>query len=207
MGERAMLAVAVVVLAAACSPVVEHRDFVPNMPGMIVDLPGDRDVDAVLHVIPPNAVDERSAVLVYSGGADAIDESYGSLRAAELRMHFRARNDEPVPLIVEPQNALLVVAPESGTPAVVTPTWIEADDNERTTDDGSIVIAPKSTASWGIVFTLPARRDPLKRVRSFLVSWTYQLGPTAFEERTRFLAAKRPDNDWGAARAYSRISY
>lgn len=206
MGERAMLAVAAAALAVACSPVVEHRDFVPNMPGMTVDLPGDRSVDAVLHVVPPNAVDERSAVLVYSGGADAIDESFGTLRAAELRLHFRARNDEPVAMVMEPQNALLVVAPESGTPTVLTPTWVEAD-NERSTEDGSIVVAPSATASWGIVFTLPARRDPLKRVHSFLVSWTYRLGPTVFEESTRFLAARRRDNDWGGARAYSKISY
>ena len=207
MGERVMLAVAVAALAAACSPVVEHRDFVPNMPGMTVDLPGERSIDAVLHVVPPNAVDERSAVLVYSSGADATDESFGALRTAELRLNFRARNDESVPMIMEPQSALLVVSPESGTPTVVAPTWIETGDNARTAEDGSIVVAPSSTANWGIVYTLPARRDPLKRVRSFLVSWTYRLGPTAFEERTRFLAAKRNYDEWSAARSYSRIEY
>ena len=202
-----MLAVAVAALAAACSPVVEHRDFVPNMPGMTVELPGDRSTDAVLHVVPPDAVDERSAVLVYSGGADAIDESFGALRTAELRMNFRARNDESVPMIMEPESSLLVVSPDSATPTVVAPTWVEAGDEERTTEDGNIVVAPNSTASWVIVFTLPARRDPLKRVRSFLLSWTYRLGPTPFEERTRFLAAKRRYDGWDAARSYSRMEY
>jgi hypothetical protein len=195
------LAMGAALVSAACSMVVEHRDFTPDMPGMTVETPGQRGVRAARHVVPPDAIDDRSAVLVYSTGAHLVDPSGGRfrLRSAEVRMHFRARNDELVPLVVEPQNVLLVVAPKSANPAVFLPAWIEVDEKENTSEDGSIVVAPRSTASWDLVFTLPASEDPLRRVRSFLVSWTYRLGAMTFEERTRFVSVMRRGNGWSAS--------
>lgn len=184
---RATLAMAIAVTPVGCGSIIEHREFAPDTHLRTVQAPGEEGFLAARHVVPPNAVDARSVVLVYSTGARVV-ETWGPTRSAELIVKFRARNDETVPLVMEPQNVLLVVGPNRIEPVVMKPVWIEVDDPDRYRPDGSISVESGSTAEWQLEFVVSGRRDPLRRLRTFLLSWTYRIGDAAFEQSTRFTA-------------------
>ena len=185
--SRAVLVMATAVASMGCGSILERREFAPDTRLRTVQAPGEEGFLAARHVVPPNAVDDRSAVLVYSTGARVL-EAWGPARSAELVVKFRARNDETVPLVMEAQNVLLVVGPNSIEPTVMRPAWIEVDDPDRYLQDGSISVGSGSTADWQVEFVLSGSKDPLRRLRSFLLSWTYRIGESVFEESTRFVA-------------------
>jgi hypothetical protein len=184
---RVALALTIAITSVGCGSIIERREFAPDARLRTVQAPGEEEFLAARHVVPPNAVDDRSVVLVYSTGARVV-ETWGPARSAELIVKFRARNDETVPLVMEPQNALLVVGPNRIEPVVMRPAWIDVDDPDRYQPDGSILVESGSTADWQVEFVWSGKRDPLRRLRSFLLSWTYRVGDAAFEESTRFAA-------------------
>lgn len=183
-------AVVAVLSAAACAPRVVHRDYLPTDSRNTVRTPGEPNAPGQRHVIPAHAVDGRSAVLVYSTGGHLEGDR------ARIQIVFRARNDEPRPIALQPSDTLLVFDARGKKPRVVEPARVDPGPGARLDANDEVILEPRSSAQWAVEFELPKGPNPLYEARSFLVSWTYRVDEEAHEERTSFVSRRPRSDGW-----------
>src|SRR5690606_4200108 len=136
----------------------------------------------------------------YSTGGDVVDRG----RRARIEVVFRARNDEPRPIAMQPNDTLLVLDARGSKPRVIEAASLDPGPGVRLAADDEVIVAPRTTAEWSVVFELPEGDNPLLEARTFLVSWTYRIGDEIHEERTTF-ASRRPITDgWVLPRRTNR---
>ena len=200
----ALLPVATV--AACTTAIVGHRDFSPAGRTVAVDDARSHTGRGARYSVPPQAVDQRSAVLLYSLGAQVIDpQETESLRArrVEIRVHVGMRNGEARPVVMELDEIVLVTdSPDGG--ATLNPTRIIRTPTTDSPVGGEV--PPRSSAAWELTLALPLGDDPLETIDEFALHWAYRLDDQRYQAKTLFLKS-RGREDYVRHRRYYGYGY